>query len=151
ELLAVSPPVISKTMAELERTLGISLLDRTAQGIKPTMQGRAFLDCCITVFDDLRRGVQEIEFLSDPTAGEVRVGATSPLADGLVPAVIDRLCARYPRMTMVAIVADTPTLCAMLRDRKIDLAISRTWRRLYGNEFATDFLFDEGMFVVTGL
>ncbi len=150
ERLAVSHPVISKTISDLERTLGTALLDRSAQGVRPTAQGRAFVDCCISVFDDLRRGVQEIDLLSDPSAGEVRVGATAPLADGLVPAMIDRLCARYPRMTIVAITADTPSLCTMLRDRTIDLAISRTWRRLYGGDFTTDFLFDEPMFAVAG-
>jgi DNA-binding transcriptional LysR family regulator len=150
ERLAVSHPVISKTISDLERTLGADLLDRSAQGVTPTAQGRAFLDCCTSVFDDLRRGVQEVDLLSDPSAGEVRVGATGPLADGLVPATIDRLCGRYPRITILAIAADTPSLCTMLRDRKIDLAISRTWRRIYGEDFATDFLFDEPMFVVTG-
>ncbi len=150
ERLAVSHPVISKAISDLERALGTGLLDRTAQGVKPTVQGRAFLDCCTTVFDDLRRGIQEIELLSDPTAGEVRLGATSPLAERLVPAVIDRLSARYPRMTIVAVTSDTPTLCTMLRDRKIDLAVSRTWRRIYGDDFATEFLFDEPMFVVAG-
>ena len=151
ERLAVSQPVISKTISDLEHALGTALLDRTAQGVKPTLQGRAFLDCCTLVFDDLRRGVQDIELLSDPTAGEVRVGTTLPLADGLVPAVVDRLSARYPRLTIVATAGDTPTLWTLLRDRKIDLAISRTWRRIYGDDFATEYLFDEAMFVVAGL
>jgi DNA-binding transcriptional LysR family regulator len=117
EHLAVSHPVISKTISDLEHALGVSLLDRTSQGVEPTVHGRAFLDCCNIVFDELRRGVQEIELLSDPTAGEVRVGATGPLADGLIPVVIDRLSRRYPRITVLAIESDTLNLCTMLRER----------------------------------
>lgn len=148
--LAISHPVVSKTISDLEHALGVRLLDRTSRGVEPTMYGRAFLNCGTTVFDELRRGVQEIEFLSDPTVGEVRIGGTGPLMEGLVPAVIDRLADRYPRIAFHALVGDSPTLFQMLRDRKIDLAISRTWRSLFGEDFATEFLFDEDMFVVAG-
>jgi hypothetical protein len=53
-----------------------------------TPYGRALLHSGLAAFDELRRGVQEIEFLSDPTAGEVRIGATEPMVVGLLPAVI---------------------------------------------------------------
>jgi DNA-binding transcriptional LysR family regulator len=99
ELLAVSQPVVSKTISELEHALGVRLLDRTFQGAEPTAYGRAIVNCGIAVFDDLRRGVQEIEYLSDPTTGELWVGATLPLVEDLVPRVLEELAARYPRIT----------------------------------------------------
>ena len=150
ERLAISHPVVSKTISDLERALGVRLLDRTAQGIEPTAYGRAFITCGATVFDELRRGVQEIELLSDPTAGEIRIGSTGPILDGLIPMVIERLADRYPRITYHALEGDTPTLCRMLRERKIDLAISRTWGSMFGDDFATQFLFDEALFVIAG-
>jgi DNA-binding transcriptional LysR family regulator len=85
--LAVSQPVISKTIADLEHALGVRLLDRTSQGVEPTAFGRAFVDCGIAVFDELRRGVQAMEFLSDPTFGEVRIGGAAPFIDEMIPAV----------------------------------------------------------------
>jgi hypothetical protein len=80
--LAISQPVVSKTIADLEHALGVRLLDRTSQGVEPTAYGRSFIHCgtadgrsfihCGTaVFDEMRRGVRDIEFLADPTAGEV--------------------------------------------------------------------------------
>ena len=66
--LGVSQPVISKAISDLEHALRIKLLDRSPQGVEPTMYGRALIRCGMAVFDDLRRGVKEIEFLSDPTA-----------------------------------------------------------------------------------
>ena len=88
--LAISHPVMSKTIAELEHALGVRLLDRTPQGTEPTAYGRALLSCGTVVFDELRRGVQEIAFLSDPTVGELRVGSAAPYIEGLLPAVIER-------------------------------------------------------------
>ena len=95
--LAISQPVISKTISDLEHALGARLLDRTSQGVEPTAYGRAFIDCGIAVFDELRRGVQQIEFLSDPSVGEVRIGGAGPLVDELIPATIARLASRYPQ------------------------------------------------------
>src|SRR5205085_7822801 len=96
--LAISHPVVSKTIADLEHALGVRLLDRTAQGTEPTSYGRALLTCGTVVFDELRRGVQEIAFLSDPTVGELHIGGSAPWVEGLVPAVIARLTQRHPRI-----------------------------------------------------
>jgi len=151
ERLAISKPVISKTISELEHALGVRLLDRTSVGVEPTAYGRAFLTCGTAVFDDLRRGVQEIEYLSDPTVGELRIGAATPLTVGLIPTVLARLTERFPRIVFHAVEADSPTLCRMLRERTIDLAVSRTGGSIFGDDFATDHVFEERLFVVAAL
>ena len=96
--LRVSQPAISKAIADMEHTLGVRLLDRLAQGIEPTIYGRALLKSAAAVFDDVRQGINEIEFLGDSTAGEVRIGATEPCG-GLLPAVLERVHHQYPRIT----------------------------------------------------
>jgi DNA-binding transcriptional LysR family regulator len=78
EQLAISRPVVSKTIAALEHTLGVRLLDRNPKGVEPTLYGHALLKRSVTVFDELRQGVKEIEFLADPNAGEVRCACTEP-------------------------------------------------------------------------
>src|SRR5918994_2254363 len=69
--LAISVPVVSKAIAELEHTIGVPLLDRSPQGVEPTAYGRALLRRGIVAFDELRQGMKDIEFISDPTTGEV--------------------------------------------------------------------------------
>src|SRR6476659_3305805 len=73
--LNTSQPNISKSIADLERALGVRLLDRHRQGVETTGYGRALLSGGAAVFDELRQTVKKIEFLDDPTAGEVRIGA----------------------------------------------------------------------------
>jgi DNA-binding transcriptional LysR family regulator len=148
--LAISQPVISKTISDLEHALGVRLLDRTAQGIEPTEYGRAFINCGTVVFDELRRGVQAIEFLTDPTFGEVRIGGAAPFIDEMIPAVIARLADRYPRIKFHVTESDTPTLCELLRGRKLDLVIGRT-STAFGEDFVSDSLFEDHMFVVAGI
>ena len=83
--------MISKTIADLEHTLGVRLLDRTPRGVEPTIYGKALLKRSLGVFDELRQSVKEIEFLADPGTGELRVGFGEVTAAGLVPVAIDRL------------------------------------------------------------
>ena len=53
------------------------------------------------MFDDLRQAVKNIEFLADPTVGEIRVGAHDPTHRGRVPAVFDRLHRKYPGISFM--------------------------------------------------
>jgi len=149
--LAISHPVVSKTVADLEHALGVRLLDRTSRGTEPTAYGRALLSCGAVVFDELRRGVQEIGFLADPTVGELRVGCAAPYIDGLVPTVIARLAERYPKIQFRVTETDAVSLCGMLRERKLDLVLGRVLDSVFGEDLSAEFLFDDDMRVVAGL
>src|SRR5215467_16081670 len=108
--LNTSQPNISKSIADLEHALGVRLLDRHRQGVEPTEYGRALLDCGMAVFDELSQGVKNIEFLADPTSGEVRIGNSLTSAASFVAAVIDRLSRRYPRVVFHLVPAGMDTL-----------------------------------------
>jgi DNA-binding transcriptional LysR family regulator len=123
--LGISTPVVSKTIADIEHALGVPLLDRLPHGVEPTLYGRALIKRSIVVFDELRQSVRDIEFLADPTVGEARIGSTEPLAAGIVPAVIERLNRRHPRILFHVVQADFATMLRELRAREIDLMIGR--------------------------
>ena len=98
--LSVSQPAISKAIADLEYALGVRLLDRSQRGVEPTVYGRALLDRGLNAFDELKQAVKHIEFLADPTAGEVRVGATVVVGSSVIAAAVDRLSRQYPRISV---------------------------------------------------
>src|SRR5260221_9718158 len=58
--LNTGQPAISRSIAELEHSLGVRLLDRSRHGVRPTDYGRALLDGGTAVFDDLRQAVKSI-------------------------------------------------------------------------------------------
>lgn len=149
--LAISQPVISKAISDLEYEVGVPLLDRGPQGVEPTAHGRALLKCGIAVFDDLRLGVKELEFLSDPAAGELRIGCTEAGATGFVPAVIDRLSRKFARVTFHVLAADAAALTAReLPERNIELAIGATPGHTPGTEIETEVLFNDRQVVMAG-
>jgi DNA-binding transcriptional LysR family regulator len=151
EQLAISQPVVSKSVADLEHALGVPLLDRSPQGVEPTMYGRAIIGSGLAVFDDLRKGVDQIEFLADPTAGEVRIGCSEVMAAGLLPAVIDRLSRQFPRLVFNVIQA--PGIEQQyhdLRERNVDLILGRMVTPIADDDLDAEILFDDPLFVVAG-
>src|SRR5262245_4590544 len=96
--LSISVPVVSKAIADLEHTVGVPLLDRSPQGVEPTAYGRALMQRSVIAFEELRQGIKDIEFLSDPTTGEVSIGTTPPLSASFISTIIDRLSRRHPRI-----------------------------------------------------
>lgn len=147
--LAISVPVVSKAIAELEHTVGVPLLDRSPQGVEPTAYGRALLRRGLAAFDELRQGVRDIEFLADPTTGEVRVASTAPLAGSFVCGVIDRLSRRYPRIVFHPTVADTEMMRRELDERRVDLLIARRFGPL-ADELNFESLYDNPYVVMVG-
>jgi DNA-binding transcriptional LysR family regulator len=149
--LAVSQPVVSKTIAGLEDLLGVRLFDRSPQGVEPTPYGRALLKRSITIFDDLRTGVDEIKFMADPSSGELRIGSTEPLLAGLGLAVMERLWWQYPRVDFRVVEADSATLLNRdLPERRIELALVPLLRASAGEDLETTILFHDHLRVVVG-
>jgi DNA-binding transcriptional LysR family regulator len=148
--LGISQPAVSRAMAELETTLGFRLLDRSRRGVVATLYGDAFARRANVVLDELRQGIKEIEFLADPTAGELHLGSPEPLTEALLPNVIQKFWRNYPRVSINVI----PSLAgdfSNLRARKIDFQINRLRWDFSADDIAAETLFDERIFVVAGV
>jgi DNA-binding transcriptional LysR family regulator len=148
--LAISRPAVSKAIGELERTLAVSLLERNVDGVVPTHYGDALVRRSGVIFDELRQTVKEIEFLSDPTVGELSVGCSEPIAAGLVPAIIERLSGQYPKLVFNVEQGDAVTLQARhLRDRRVELVVARMLPKP-ADDIEAEVLFNERLCVVVG-
>jgi DNA-binding transcriptional LysR family regulator len=148
--LNTSQPNISKSIADLERELGVCLLDRHRQGVTPTQYGHALLDGGTVVFDELRQTVKNITFLADPEAGEVRFGCTPLLGESFVSAIVDRLSRRYPRIVFQFVTEYAETLQVRLRELDLDLLIARKFGPIVDDRLNFEFLFDDRNVVVAG-
>jgi DNA-binding transcriptional LysR family regulator len=142
--LAISHPVVSKTISDLEHTLGVRLFDRNSQGVEPTTYGQALLKCGVTVFDEMRQGLRQIEFLAAPDSGELRIGCSEITMAGLLPAIAEDFSQQYPRIRLHAVLATTAALQFQeLRERNIDLLIVRPPRPFLEDDLIAETLFDE--------
>ena len=99
----------------------------------------------------LIRAAGHDEFLTDPTAGELRIGSTQGIANGVLVAILDRLSTQRPRLAFHVKVGDTGTLLNHdLRERNIDLFFGRMGD-IKEDDLNTEILFEEPFFVVAGI
>jgi DNA-binding transcriptional LysR family regulator len=154
--LGVSQPAISRVIADLEYLLGVRLLDRSRKGVEPTIYGQTLLKHGLVAFDELRQSVRNIEFLSDPAAGELRIGCPESIAATVLPQIIQRFSERYPRV--VLLMNDIPSPARKdrgLHDRKHDLILARL-RNPPADQYPVDdlnveYLFGDPLVVTVGM
>jgi DNA-binding transcriptional LysR family regulator len=147
--LGTSQPAISRAISDLEHMLGVPLLDRDSHGVEATSFGRMVISRGVTVFDELRQTVSDIEFLADPAAGEVRIATSIAVAVSFVSAVIDRLSRQYTRLSFDVLSTDNITARRALAERRVDLTIGHLIESVPDN-MSTEVLFHEPHVVVTG-
>jgi DNA-binding transcriptional LysR family regulator len=148
--LGMSQPAVSAAVANLEKVLGVRLLDRSPRGVEPTIYSQALLKRGRIAFDELRQGLRDIEFLLDPAVGDVRVGCPEGLAAGFVPAVIDRLSQLHPRAVVHVLTAQTGTQeFHELRERQVDLMLGRLFRPIADDDIDAEVVGRDRFFVVT--
>jgi DNA-binding transcriptional LysR family regulator len=92
--------------------------------------------------------VQEIEFLADPNAAELRVGFSEVPAAGLVPAALNELSKRYPRLSVRTEQGNAVTVLDTLRARRCELAVIRPL--VMEPDLSAEPICHEQLFVVVG-
>ncbi len=120
--LNTSQPAISMRIAELEKTLGVTLFDRRARAMKITPEGREFADYARRI-TDLTTEVQTR--LSDHSqyTGRINLGVTESVALTWLPELVVRINEEYPAMVIDLDVDLTNVIWRKLRAGQLDLAI----------------------------
>jgi DNA-binding transcriptional LysR family regulator len=154
--LAISQPAVSKAITDLERLLGVRLLERSPRGVEPTMYGHALLNRSTAIFDELKQGVSDIDALANPNTGEIRIACPLAIASTLVPHVFRGFVEKYPRAILhfdEVTAAGAARNFQELRERKYDLVLER-WSLPAEDQSADDlnieFLFDDPLVIVAG-
>jgi DNA-binding transcriptional LysR family regulator len=151
DLLRVSQPAISKTIALLEREVGAKLVMRSSRGIEPTENGRALLARSRAAQNELRNAVEDMENLSDPKAGELRIAANEVALSGVVGTVINLLYARYPGIVFEIVPAYTREAQLYELERgNVELVIGQVAEPPVNGHLEAFQLFQEQLVVVAG-
>ncbi|WP_063791631.1 LysR family transcriptional regulator [Bradyrhizobium valentinum] len=145
--LAITQPAVSYAISELEHAVGVPLLERSSQGVTPTVYGRALLARSAIVFNELRHGISEIASLADPEVGELRIGTTPPMS-AVASAVFNHLVPRYPRMRFDLTVGPTDVLLRQLRQRDVEIVISRLASMAGNDDLCVETLFRDELVVL---
>jgi|SRR5262245_6120192 len=153
--LRIKQPTVSEIITNLEHMFGVRLFDRGARGVELTRFGNALRRRSVALFDELKQSVRDIEYLIDPTAGDLRIGCPESILLILAP-LMQRFCREYPRVAVSIEQVDnrTPALPG-LRNREVDLVLGHFGPSFVENSMAADFnfeiLFDDPVVVTAGM
>jgi DNA-binding transcriptional LysR family regulator len=149
--LGMSQSAVSEAISSLEDALRVPLLDRNSQGVEPTIYADALLRRAHAVFDELQQGIKDIEFLADPSVGEVRIGCPEFLSVSLLPSVIEKFSRQYPQVKVHVYQSDARDFeFRELHERHVDLRLARIPRSFVDDELEVEILFEDPHAVVVG-
>jgi DNA-binding transcriptional LysR family regulator len=94
----ISPPAVSRSIARLEKKLGVRLFQRSTRRVAMTAEGDLFLERCRRILDELTAAERElVDAAAEPT-GRLRISL--PMVSGLMEPVLSAFAERYPKIEM---------------------------------------------------
>ena len=124
ERLCISQPAVSKQIKELEKALGVTLLDRLPQGTRLTAAGEVlsgFARRLFAVEADAERAIAELKGLKQ---GRLTVGASLTIGDYLLPKILGEYRKKHPGIELRLEIANTHVIQRRLRDNALDIALT---------------------------
>ncbi|MDM0115420.1 LysR substrate-binding domain-containing protein [Variovorax sp. J22R133] len=119
----VAQPALSQQMAELESELGVTLLHRSARGVRPTQAGEVLYREATQILRRVERLPELVRFSEGEVAGPVSLGMASTLASFLAGDFMAWCKTRLPKVALSFVTEDSATLKARLLAHSLDLAI----------------------------
>lgn len=148
EQLNLTQPAISKTLKELEESVGALLLERSRSGVRLTPEGEVFLQFAEQSTAALRHGLRSVQ-AGGRAAGLLKVGALPSVAARLLPQAVLGFSARNPDTLLEIHEGPHHDLTARLRSGGLDLVVGRLGRPATMQGLSFRQLYSEEVVVVT--
>jgi DNA-binding transcriptional LysR family regulator len=125
QMFHLSQPTLSRTFAELEKSIGYRLFDRHNRGITLTPAGEIFARHARTIIEDSKRAEYEIIAASRGRRGSCAFGTVMTPASDYVAAALARVFAQDATIDCNVSVESSDVLLEDLVNRRLDFAICR--------------------------
>ncbi|MER7985386.1 transcriptional regulator CynR [Streptomyces noursei] len=147
EDLHISQPTLSQQIKQLERTVGVQLLDRTGRTVRLTDAGEAYTHHARHALRDLAAAERAVHDVRDLSRGHLRLGLTPTFTAYLVGPLVAELHARHPGVALAVREMPQDRIETGLLDDELDLGIAFAGPHPAGIEAAA--LFTETLSLVT--
>lgn len=132
ERLFISQPAVSKHIGELESRYKVRLFERRGSRLELTDAGRTLLDGADRLLDGYRRLQYDMSLCTGQTEGELRLGASSTIAQYLLPPILARFTARFPGVRVSVVSGNSGQVEQALEEHAVDLGLVESVSRRQG-------------------
>ncbi len=127
--LHITQPVISKYIQELEQEYSLTLFNRTSNGVKLTSAGELML----THVDNILRRYGKMDYdlhtLSHALNGELRLGATSTIAQYILPAYMASFSSKFKQVKLSLVEGSCHEIERAVEEKRVDIGLLECCRR----------------------
>lgn len=121
--LFISQPAITKHIQELESQYGARLFERLGNKISLTEAGRLLLEHSEHILDEYSRLEYEMNLLHDEHKGQLRLGASTTIAQYVLPPLLARFAEKFPNVSLSMLNGNSEFVENALLEHRIDLAL----------------------------
>jgi DNA-binding transcriptional LysR family regulator len=131
--LHVSQSALSQTVSALERELGVTLLERTSTGVRPTEAGTTLLAEARAILARYHQAVRTMSHYTSESSGVIRLGIPLELHPDVLSAALAKFAAASPHARVAPQHLSTAAQFSALRSDQLDVGLVR--ERPSGSEF----------------
>lgn len=121
--LYISQPAVSRHIQELEAQYKTALFERSGNKIRLTPSGKLFLKHAEAILESYKVLQQEMSLMTGDFSGELRIGASTTIAQYLLPPVITRFMTAFPDVKLSVLSGNTEQIEQVLEEGKADIGL----------------------------
>jgi DNA-binding transcriptional LysR family regulator len=123
QAMHISQPAVTKGVQELEKQVGVPLLERGARGVRLTEAGAGLQEHARAIFAAEGAAEDELRANRGLSGGTLRIGASLTIANYFLPPLLAAFHAQYPKLGLELSSHNTESIAALLLDYKLDIAL----------------------------
>lgn len=109
--LGMPNSTVSAKVSNLEKRLGVTLIQRTTRKLNITPAGQAYFKRCIQGLEEIKAAESEIAAVQGEPQGLLRITAPNELGSSILPGIVSQYTKKYPKACIEV----------LLTDRRVDL------------------------------
>lgn len=148
EKIHLSQPALSNSVSQLEKQLDVKLLERTPQGVKPTIYGQVLYERAKVVNAELRMAVDEIDLLRGARKGTLLIGAGPSVLEGVMLDTMLRLTASRPELDFSITEGPEEVLFNAVKKGDLDLCICSVPQTSPSPDLEQEILYENPSFAI---
>lgn len=120
KLLSVTQPALSKSIANLEEELGVSLFEKQGRNIRLTKYGAAFLSHATIALKELEYGIEALKDLVARDQDTLTIATTSELGFTSLPRHLQSFLGEHPDSKLTITYEEEEDVYEKLRRREVE-------------------------------
>jgi len=121
--LFITQPAVTKHIKELEQQLNVQLFRRNGNNIELTIAGKILFQYAEKIFAAYTELETELAQLNNIEAGTLHIGASTTVAQTILPKILALFKKTYPAVTFTFMQGNTDQVTQLVLSGKIDIAI----------------------------